>query len=43
MKMVDGATVTETVYCKLKAGDTQRFYFNEDDPPPFNKPNMPKP
>ena len=26
----------------LKAGDTQRFYFTADDPPPFHDPAAPK-
>ena len=32
----------EEVDCKLKPGDTQKFYFAETDLPPFNKPNTPK-
>ena len=32
----------EPVDRKLKPGDTQRFYFTADDPPPWYKPNAPK-
>ena len=32
----------QVVNCKLKPGDTQRFYFTEPDPPPFRKPGAPK-
>ena len=32
----------EPVDCKLKAGETQSFYFKESDPPPWYKPNAPK-
>lgn len=35
---IDGAAVD----CKLKPGDTQHFYFKEDDHPPWYKPCAPK-
>ena len=36
--IIDG----QPVDCKLKAGDTQRFYFRDGDHPPWYRPNAPK-
>ena len=36
------ALIAQEIDCKLKPGDTQHFYFREDDPPPFYDLDAPK-